>query len=594
MGQNDKSQKKKLIFWRLTAYLKPYKFWVVAGAVSNIGLGVMALPPPLVFGAITNKVVLDTAAPTSDRMHLLGIYMLWLLGIYAANAVFNYTRIYFMQVLAENIIRDLRKHIYSRVQMLSVSYFDNHRTGEIMSRVTNDTEAVEEFVTRGADTIICDSARLAATIILMLVLSWKLAVVSMVIVPIVFLTTMVFSKRIRALYRMVRERLAEVNSRVQENISGIRVIKSFAREDSEFDNFVRNIGDYFQMRISAVHNFVKFYTATDFVIRVGRLAVWIVGPLLIMRGESNMGDLVIFTLYLGTLEGAVGNLARVTDTVQRSLAAAERIFEIIDEEPSIKDADDAVELADVKGRVEFDHVYFGYQGSDEVLKDICITAEPGQIVALVGRSGAGKTSIVSLIPRFYDPLGGRILIDGIDVRKTTQKSLRRRIAMVLQDTFLFNGTVRDNIKYGKLDANEEEMIEASKAANCHEFIEKFKCGYDTEIGERGVKLSGGQKQRVAIARAVLADPRILILDEATSSVDSESEYLIHKAMDRMMEGRTTFVIAHRLSTIKHADVIVTLEDGCVRETGSHQALLDLEGIYSQMYEMQFKLNKELS
>ncbi len=306
-----------------------------------------------------------------------------------------------------------------------------------------------------------------------------------------------------------------------------------------------------------------------------------------------MGTLVAFSMYLGMFYEPVRSLAQINDTIQRSLAAAERIFEIVDEEPVITDSPDAIDIPRVQGRVEFDHVDFRYEEGDEVLRDVCIHAEPGQIVALVGRSGAGKTSIVNLIPRFYDPVAGRVLVDGFDVKYVKQDSLRRQIAMVLQDTFLFNGTVRENIRYGKLDATDDEILEAAKAANAHEFIEILPSGYQTEIGERGVKLSGGQKQRVAIACAILSDPRILILDEATSSVDSESEYLIHRAMDRLMEGRTTFVIAHRLSTVKHADQIICLEFGRVTEIGDHKSLLAQNGTYSQMYEMQFRLDEEM-
>jgi subfamily B ATP-binding cassette protein MsbA len=290
----------------------------------------------------------------------------------------------------------------------------------------------------------------------------------------------------------------------------------------------------------------------------------------------------------------VRNLAQINDTIQRSLAAAERIFEIIDAEQEIADASNAIEIPRIQGRVEFDHVDFCYEDGEEVLKDICIKAEPGQIVALVGRSGAGKTSIVNLIPRFYDPLKGRVLIDGFDIKYVKQQSLRRQVAMVLQDTFLFNGTVRENIRYGKLNATDDEIAAAATSANAHEFICVMPDSYDTQIGERGIKLSGGQKQRIAIARAILADPRILILDEATSSVDSESEYLIHRAMDRLMEGRTTFVIAHRLSTVKHANQIITLEHGRVSEVGDHKSLVDQDGTYSQMYSMQFRLDEELS
>jgi len=318
------------------------------------------------------------------------------------------------------------------------------------------------------------------------------------------------------------------------------------------------------------------------------------GGALVVMGQASFGTILAFVFYLEIFYRPVANIARINDTIQRALAAADRIFEVLDTEPDLSDAPDAKEMPPIKGSVVLENVYFKYSSGEEVLKDINIRAEPGQIIALVGRSGAGKTSIVNLIPRFYDPSSGRVLVDGIDVRTITQQSLRKQIGIVLQDTFLFNGTVRENIMYGRLDATEDEMIEAAVAAHADIFIKDMPNGYDTEIGERGVKLSGGQKQRIAIARAILANPRILILDEATSSVDSESEYFIHRAMDRLMQGRTTFVIAHRLSTIKHADAIVTLEHGRIIEVGDHRTLLERDGTYSQLYEAQYRLDEELT
>ncbi len=463
-----------------------------------------------------------------------------------------------------------------------------------MSRVTNDTQMVEEFVNHAADTLVSDVFRLFAMCAVMFYLSSKLALVALIPVPILFFLAFRFARRIRGTYRAVRERLAEISANVQERIGGIRVVKAFAREDFEFKNFTADVDSYYDQRVKAVRMWTSFFPSVDLLIQLGTLGIWVVGAIMIMRGSLTLGSMVIFTFYLGMLYQPVGNLARINDTIQRSLAAAERIFEVIDEEPLIADPENAIEMPRIQGRVEFDHVDFRYEDGEYVLQDICIEAEPGQIVALVGRSGAGKTSIVNLIPRFYDPSAGRVLIDGFDVKSVTQRSIRQQVAMVLQDTFLFNGSVRENILYGKLDATDDEIISAAKAANAHEFIQVMPKGYETEIGERGIKLSGGQKQRLAIARAILADPRILILDEATSSVDSESEYLIHRAMDHLMEGRTTFVIAHRLSTIKHAGQIITLEHGRVTEIGDHKSLLDQDGVYSQMYAMQFRLNEELS
>ena len=586
-----KPKDKRAAFRRLIDYLEPRK-WVYTGVAANIGLGLIALVPPLIYGRVTDRIILGKELDYQARVSLLIVYALALLGLQACSAALSFGRSYLMHVLGERVILELRKHVYARLQTLSVSFFDNHQTGEIMSRVTNDTEVVEEFVNHAADTLISDAIKLVAMAVIMFVICPKMAAVALVPLPILFFLAYRFGRRVRGVYRAVRERLAEMNAKVQENLSGIRVIKAFAREDYEYSNFRRDAEDFYDQRVKAVRLWTTFFPTVDMVITVGQLAIWVVGPLMILSGHASLGTLVIFIWYSNMMYQPVGNLARINDTIQRSLAAAERIFEIIDEEPRIKDSPDAIEMPRIQGRVEFDHVDFRYEDGEEVLKDICIKAEPGQIVALVGRSGAGKTSIVNLIPRFYDPVAGRVLVDGFDVKYVKQDSLRKQIAMVLQDTFLFNGTVRENIRYGKLDATEEEIVEAAKAANAHEFIEVLPCGYETEIGERGVKLSGGQKQRVAIARAILADPRILILDEATSSVDSESEYLIHRAMDRLMEGRTTFVIAHRLSTVKHADQIICLELGRVSEIGDHKSLLERNGTYSQMYEMQFRLDEE--
>ena len=590
--EKHKPKDKRAAFLRLLDYLKAYKGSLAVGMLANIVIGLIGLIPPLILGRLTDNVVL-AKGPMGDRYRLLAVGGAVLLAIYIASAVLNYARAFVMHVLGEKVILDIRKQVYSRLQMLSVSYFDNRQTGEIMSRVTNDTEVVEEFVNHAADTLVCDSIMLVAMCAVMFGVNVKLAAIAIIPMPILFLMVRRFSMRVRPVYRSVRERLAAINAKVQENLSGIRVIKAFARESHEFANFKQEAESFYDMRVNAVRLWTRFFPAVGLFVAGMQLVVWIVGALDVMAGHIGMGVLVTFTMYMGMFTGPIRNLAGISDTIQRSLAAAERIFEIVDEEPTIQDAPDAVEMPRIHGNVEFDHVDFSYGGEDEVLRDICIKAEPGQIVALVGRSGAGKTSIVNLIPRFYDPRGGRILIDGFDVKSVTQESLRSQIATVLQDTFLFNGTIKENIRYGRLDASDEEIIEAAKGANAHEFIEVMPSGYETEIGERGVKLSGGQKQRMAIARAILADPRILILDEATSSVDSESEYLIHRAMDRLMEGRTTFVIAHRLSTIKHANQIITLEHGQVSEVGDHKSLLEQDGTYSQMYAMQFKLNEEL-
>ena len=594
IDEKNKPKNKKAAFGRLVEFLQPYRGSVAIGIFANIGVALIALVPAQIYKRITDDIILVSGVAQSERYSMLVLCAIGLLIAYCASAGLSFMRAYVMHVLGEKIILDLRKKVYFHLQTLSISYFDNHQTGEIMSRVTNDAEVVEEFVNHAADTLVSDIIKLIAICIILFFTSKTLALIALIPVPIVFVMAFRFSRRVRKVYKSVRERLADINTKVQENISGIHVIKAFGTEKHEYESFKQDAEAYYDMRVKAVRMWTIFFPTVGVLTQVGQIIIWVVGPILVIKGQVTMGTLLLFTMYTQMLYEPVGNLARINDTIQRSLAAAERIFEIIDEEPQISDAEDAIDIPRIQGNVKFDHVDFCYQDGDEVLKDICITAEPGQIVALVGRSGAGKTSIVSLIPRFYDPNSGRILIDGFDIKYVKQESLRHQIAMVLQDTFLFNGTVRQNIGYGRLDATEDQIIEAAKAANAHEFIEVMPNGYDTEIGERGIKLSGGQKQRLAIARAILADPRILILDEATSSVDSESEYLIHRAMDRLMEGRTTFVIAHRLSTVKHADQIITLEHGRVSEVGDHKSLLDQDGTYAQMYAMQFRLNEELS
>lgn len=597
IDEKHKPKNKRQAFLRLLEYIAPYKKAVAIGVISNLWVGLVVLVPPLIYGkSITDRVVLNLFNESADaRWRLLLVSTLAQILLYGSSSFMVWVRMKTMHILGERILVDIRKQVYSRLQALSISYFDSGQTGEIMSRVTNDSEVVEEFVTHAADTLISDTIRLAAMCVVMFYVCKTLAIISLLPVPIIFVLALTFSRKVRPIYRKVRERLAEINAKVQENLSGMRVIKAFAREDFEQTNFENETEAFYDMRVRAIRLWTRFFPSIDFQVRTASVVVWAVGAAMILHKVPGvtMGTLIIFTMYLGMFYEPVRSLATINDTIQRSLAAAERIFEVVDEQPQIQDADDAVDLPRIHGRVEFDHVNFSYGGEEEVLTDICIKADPGQIVALVGRSGAGKTSIVNLIPRFYDPLSGRILIDGFDVKYTTQTSLRSQVAMVLQDTFLFNGTVRENIRYGKLDAADNEIIEAAKAANAAEFIDDMPLGYDTEIGERGIKLSGGQKQRLAIARAILADPRILILDEATSSVDSESEYLIHRAMDRLMEGRTTFVIAHRLSTIKHAAQIITLEKGRVSEVGDHKTLVDQNGVYAQMYEMQFRLNDEI-
>jgi ABC-type multidrug transport system fused ATPase/permease subunit len=450
--------------------------------------------------------------------------------------------------------------------------------------------------------------RLMGTGIILFFLEWRLALLVLIPVPILVMGMRWYNTRIRPVYRRVRARLGDINARLQDNLAGIRVIQAFGREDATLERFTAESQHYYETRVRGIRYRSSLFPAMRFVASLGSVLVLGVGAAMVVRGQLSLGSMVAFLSYVVSFYDPIRRLTEIDDVFQEAIAAGERIFELLDEMPEIEDRPEAVALPRLRGEVRFQDVHFRYgtasvgasgtiapqvgnlpQAEPEVLHDVEFHIAPGEVVALVGPSGAGKTSIANLLCRFYDPIQGQVTVDGYDLRRVQIKSLRRQIAVVLQDTFLFNSTVRENLLYGKPDAGEEEMIAAAQAAYAHDFIMALPQGYDTEIGERGVKLSGGQKQRLALARAILADPRILILDEATSSVDAEAEYLIQQALDEVLKGRTALVIAHRLSTIRNADKIIALEGGRIREVGDHHELLSRGGLYSQLYRRQIEL-----
>jgi len=568
---------------RLVGYLGPYwRRLIVTSVLLILSTGLGLLPP------LFQRQIVDEVIGTRDLSRLASLVAI-MIGVYAAAGLVDFGDQYLRHTVGERFLFDLRVRIYAYLQRLSLSFFERTSTGELMSRVTSDVNALEQFVTHGVILTTVDLLRLLGASAVLLVLDWRLALAVLIPVPIVAVGLRGYNRYSRPIYRRVRDRLGDISARLQDDLAGIRVVQAFGQEDAELERFRTVSEKYYHERVRAIRAWSTFFPAMYFVSAVGGVLVLGFGARMVVGGQISLGTLVAFLAYIASFYDPLRRLTEVDDTFQQAIAAAERIFELLDEKPDVQDAPDAVELTHVKGDVVFDDVHFGYGDGDEVLHDIEFHMAPGQVIALVGPSGAGKTSIANLLCRFYDPAHGRVLVDGYDLRQVKLESLRWHVAVVLQDTFLFNATVRENLLYGKPDAADEEIIAAAQAAYAHEFITQMPNGYDTEIGERGVKLSGGQRQRLALARAILADPRILILDEATSSVDAEAEYLIQQALEGVMKGRTSLVIAHRLSTIRNADKIIALEGGRIREIGNHGELLALGGLYSQLYQRQLEL-----
>lgn len=511
------------------------------------------------------------------------------IGAAIALGALRYLSTSVMAAIGQKVLFKLRNDLYRHLQRLDVAYYDRTRTGDLMSRVTNDVSVLQQLISSSMMQLFTDLFTFTAIAIYMLFIDWKLTLLLLATFPFMILTTRLFGKRIRSSFRKVQESLADVSDHLQTTLTGIRLIKSFTAEEYESNRFSERTKRNMDANVQVVKLRAAYEPIIDFINFIGLAIVLVFGAWLSMNGMMTVGTIVAFIAYLRLLQNPVRHFSRILNTIQQAAAAYERIVEVMNTKAEIVDAEGAAILPTTRGHIQFQNVSFSYSGAEEgmVLHRFDLELKPGEVTALVGSSGSGKTTIAHLIPRFYDVREGSVTIDGYDVREVALDSLREQIGIVSQDIVLFNGSIEENIKYGNQNATEKEVIAAAKAANAAEFIESFKHGYDTQIGERGVKLSGGQKQRLSIARAILKNPKIIILDEATASLDTESEQLIQGALSKLLKGRTCLVIAHRLSTIQQADHIYVLEDGQIREHGTHHALMKRKGRYSELYELQF-------
>ena len=568
-------------FLRILAYAKPYRVKLAFALLASVLATLVWLAVPLGL-----RELLDAVFDEGNR-ELLNIVTLVLITLFVMQAILGFAGGYLMDWVGERMVTDLRKQLYSHLQKMSLRFYSNRRLGELTSRLTNDVAAVRDAVTGTLSEGLTQSINLFGSVALMLWLNWRLSLIIFVTVPVIALAVKYFGHLIRKLSRKVQDRLADTTAIAEEALSAIQSVKSFAREKFETDRYDSKAEELFDTARRKVLYSNLFWSSVAVMFLSTLIIIFWYGGTEVLAGRLSAGDLVAFIFFAFNIGRSLSGMARIYTIFSSAVGASERIFGLLDEVPEVKDAPGAAELHSVDGRVEFESVSFSYDDGTPVLREISFEASPGEIVALVGPSGAGKTTLLNLIPRFYDLQTGVIRVDGIDISSIKQQSLRQQLAMVPQQIELFSTSIMENIRYGRLDASEEEVEEAARQAQAHEFITAHPDGYGALVGEKGIKLSGGQRQRIAIARAILKEPRILLLDEATSALDSESEQALQTALDNLMENRTTFVIAHRLSTIRNASMILVMDQGKIVERGTHSELIRGDGLYRHLHDLQF-------
>ena len=581
---SDKSKK-------FLSYYKPYKKIFFADMFFALCAAVISLIYPLIVHKITNDILVNYEV--KEAYQIIMKLLLVMVGLAIFELICNYYVAYRGHMMGAYMERDMRNEIFEHFQKLSFSFYDNQKTGQLMTRITNDLFDITELCHHGPEDLIISIIKFVGAFIILLRVDLGLTLTVFAVIPIMFLFAFYMKDRMHKAFRKNRERIAEINAQLEDNLSGIRVVKSFANEEREMEKFNVGNGNFVASKDNSYRQMGIYHSGLTLFISLLNVVVIGFGGLFMVKGAINIGDLILFLLYINNLIEPIRKLINFTEQFQNGITGFDRFMEILQVEPEIQDAKDAKELTNVRGDIVFDHVSFRYpETQEDVFCNINLDVKAGDYIALVGASGVGKTTLCSLIPRFYEATEGSVFIDGHNVKELTQNSLRKNIGLVQQDVYLFAGTVLDNIRYGKLDATREEIIEAAKNANAHDFIMELPEGYDTYIGQRGVKLSGGQKQRLSIARVFLKNPPILIFDEATSALDNESEKVVQESLEKLASNRTTFVIAHRLSTIRNAKDIIVLTETGIAERGTHEVLLAQNGIYANLYHMAYERAKE--